>query len=306
MKQVRKDILDILRRAQEAFMAQNYTKALEDYHHIEKELADSPKNLPAIWIEIGWNYYLLKEFSKAGPYFEMALGSPHINQKQVFDCLRLTGFCYEFTDQPDKALAFLQDALGQPLEEREKRYVLFEIGKIFYTQNLTKEARPYLEKAIEHFSEDEAAYLRANRYYLGFILFYEKENREAEKLFERIITDATTDSDKASGYFGIAHLLYEKRDFEELITCCKTITRLDSDFFDMETLAFFLCRSYLELEMWTELEVFLPNMIEHYAVGRYSVAYPQLQESLKQRKNLLVNDTGDESSTEPSDPLLLN
>jgi|GEM_PF-2526928 len=305
MKQDNKNILDRLRQAQEYFMQKDYQRALENYHSIEADLKDSPENQPAIWIEIGWNYYLLKQFQHAAAYFEMALESPHINQKQVFDCLRLTGFCYEFMENPDKALAFLQDALNQPIEDKDKRFVLFETGKIFYRQNLTREARPYLEKSLEFFSQEEKAYLRANRYYLGFILFYEKENRKAEKLFESIITDSETDADKASGYFGIAHLLYEKQDYDALITCCQTIIRLNPEFFDMETLAFFLCRSYLELEMWDELGIFLPNMMDSYPEGRYAISYRQLQESLLQRKNLL-KDSGTGSSKPPVNPLSLN
>ncbi|MEL6822200.1 MAG: tetratricopeptide repeat protein, partial [Calditrichota bacterium] len=96
MKQDNKNILDRLRLAQEFFMQKDYQRALENYHSIEADLKDSPENQPAIWIEIGWNYYLLKQFEHAAAYFEMALESPHMNQKQVFDCLRLTGFCYEF------------------------------------------------------------------------------------------------------------------------------------------------------------------------------------------------------------------
>ena len=140
---------------------------------------------------------------------------------------------------------------------------------------------------------------------MGFILFYEKENRKAEKLFERIISDSENEADKASGYFGVAHLLYEKQDYDALITCCQTIIRLNPEFFDMETLAFFLCRSYLELEMWDELSIFLPNMMDSYPEGRYAVAYRQLQESLLQRKNLL-KDSGSGSKEPPVNPLSLN
>lgn len=280
----KEQILSGLKEAQDAFLNRDYRTALGKYRWVEQHIQDDAENLPIIWIEIGWSYYLLQDFSNAIEFFEKALHSTHISEKQLFDCLRLAGFSYEYSGNSDKAIAYLQDALSRDVEDDLKKYVLFELGKIFFAQNLSREAKPYLEKARELFKEDDKEYLQTTIYYLGFVAFFEEENDKAERLFREYIRQAPDPKNQAPGYFGLAHLFYEKKEYPALIDACDKIIHLDQDFYDKETLAYFLCRGYMELQMWDQLDNFLPNLIHSYPDGRYKAAYPQLEWAQKNRK----------------------
>lgn len=282
--QTKQQILATLKEAQDAFRKQDYKTALEKYLRVEKNIQDDEENLPIIWIEIGWSHYLLHNFSDAIEFFERAMKSLHINEKQLFDCLRLAGFSYEYTGNMDKAIAYLQDAVAQNVEEDLKRYSYFELGKIFFAQNLSLEAKPYLEKARTLFSEEDKEYSQTTIYYLGFVAFFEGDNRKSEMLFREYIRQAPDPKGQAPGYFGLAHVFYEKKEYAALIDVCDKIIHLDKDFYDKETLAYFLCRGYMELKMWDELDTFLPSLIDVYPEGRYKAAYPQLEWALRHRE----------------------
>lgn len=283
MKTDRDKIILRLHGAQEAFLEKDYRTSLSQYKWLENHLQDEPENLPFIWIEIGWNHYFLKDFRNAIFYLRKALDSRQINSRQIFDCLRLLGYCYEYTGNPDRALAYLQDALQQSVEDPIKRHVHFEIGKIFFAQNNALAAKPYLEKAYKFFDDDEASYCQTIRYYLGFIAYIESQPLKAKAFFNEMIENSIDPGGKAPGFFGLAHLAYEAKQYQEVLEACLQIVDFDPDFYDKETLAFFLCRSYMELKKWKELEVFLPQLLENYPDGKYKSAYPTLVAALRTR-----------------------
>ena len=273
-----------LRAAQEAFLEKDYRTSLSQYKWLENCLQNEPDNLPFIWIEIGWNHYFLKDFRNAIFYLSRALESQKINVRQIFDCLRLLGYCHEYTGNTDKALAYLQDALGQDVDDIIKRHVHFEIGKIFFARNNALAAKPYLEIAYELFDNDEASYTQTIRYYLGFIAYIETLPEKASGFFSEMIANAADDCGKAPGYFGLAHLAYEAGNYQKVLDCCLQIVEMDADFYDKETLAFFLCRSYMQLKRWKELEIFLPQLLNNFPEGKYKSAYPTLIAALQTHK----------------------
>ncbi len=295
MKASQEEILAVLKRAQNNFVKQYYQIALDDYLWLEQQLEDDPQNLPVIWLELSWCYYLLRQYDQALTYLQKALQASNLTPKQKFDCLRLSGFCYEYLGNPDKAIAFLQDALRVDVEETGKRFAYFELGKLFFVQNLTGEGKPYLEKALSLFGEEEQQYRQTAQYYLGFIAFFERENQAAEQYFTGLIRNGNSAAMQASGHFGLAHLQYHQKDFAGLKKRCQTIMELDPNFHDKETAAFFLCRSFVQLEEWEALEKFLPNLIEGYPEGRYKAAYPTLRKALAEREIPEIFRNGGES-----------
>jgi len=280
MEPTKEEIIDVLKQAQRAFMGQDYAQAIEKYGWVEQYIQDDPENLAALWSEMGWTYYLMQDYPKAIAILSKALQSPHLNQKQVFDCLRITGFSHEYAGNPDKAIAFLQDALLQPVADEEKRYTYFELGKIFFAQNMSRDAKPYLEKAQKLLDKTDHDYLQTTLYYLGFIAFFEKEMEKSEDFFRTYIKNAANEQAAVPGYFGMAHLYFERKNFESLLEISQKIMQLDDVFFDRETIAFFLCKSYLALNKWKELGVFLPELKAAFPNGRYAAVYPEMQKAL--------------------------
>ena len=281
MEPRKEEIIAVLKKAQNASLEQKYQEALESYLWVEKHIQDDPDNLPYVWMEIGWAFYALNNFKKTIEFLEKSLNAPQLVPRQIVDCMRIIGFSYQQLGNTQKAIAYLQDALLQNVDKIDLRHIYFELGKILFGLNTPGKAKPYLEKAQELFGSDEGDYLQTTKYYLGFIAFLEGDHSTADKIFKSYIKNAPGKKHQAPGYFGIAHIHLKNEAYEKLIETCQKIIDLDKDFDDKETLAFFLSKGYMELKMWKQLEIFLPQLIESYPKGRYQSAYPQFRQALK-------------------------
>ena len=236
-------IVDRLKQAQEAFLSGEYRQALEHYRWVEANLGEDRDALPLIWMEMGWCHYFLQNYTAAIERFSRVLERrERLTEQQIFDALRLVGFSHKSTGNPDRAIAFLQDAVARPIPDAEKRHAWFELGRLFFTQDLAAEAGPYLEQALANFAEEEGDYRQSARYYLGFVRLLSGDHRAAEDLFEAILGEAPNATEQAPGHFGLAHLRYADRDYRSVVAQCREVMSADPDFFDRETVAFFLCR----------------------------------------------------------------
>ena len=278
-------ILAVLQTAQQAAMKQDYANALTKYRWVEQNILDDEDNLPLLRIEIAWAYYHMQQYPHTIAYLEKAMESPVLNPHQVFDALRLIGVSYSMLRNPGKAIANLEDATLQPIPDYDKRYAYFEIGKIYFAANDTKKARPPLEKVLPLFKDDDQEYRQTTRYYLGMIHFFEKNMTAAESYFLDFIKQTPTEKAKAPGLFGMAHLMYERKEYEKLQTTCQKVMELDPDFFDKETIGFFLCISYLGQRKWTESRQVFDQLKSAYPDGKYAVEYPAIEKKLTKKSN---------------------
>ncbi|GAB4332407.1 MAG: hypothetical protein Kow0037_09890 [Calditrichia bacterium] len=276
-----KMILEKLDAARNAYDKQNFEKAIELYRELAALLKDDPENLAVIHIELGWCYYQNKQYEQAIGMFREALRSESLNDLQRFDLNRLLGFSYEMLRQPTKAAHFLEKALEIGIPEKEKRFTYFELGKVLFSDGHPIEAEFYLSKAEKLFDESEKDYLVALKYYLGFAEFFQKRYENARNQFDFIVQNATDNKIKAGGYFGLAHLHYQNKEFQALVDICEKILVLDEEFYDKESLGYFLASAYAELNRKEELEAVLLEMERQYPNGRFSTQYPRLREALK-------------------------
>ena len=267
-------ILQRIESARNAYLEQDYKKAVDLYQWVEAQIQDDPVNLPIIQIELGWSYYNIGDFRNCISYLDKSLASESLNVRQQFDCLRLIGFSYGALRDGKNALHFLRKALEIELPENDKKYVNFEVGKIYFLNGAFTESWKYLDTVKKFFSWKEANYYQAILYYQGFLAFYKKEYQHAEKLFTEIVDNAAGNENKASGYFGLAHLANQKRNYNELADICKKILHLDKNFYDGETVLFFLCKAFIGLKRPGELAVFYAKLKGKYPDGRYQNDYP--------------------------------
>ena len=296
MKPTEQEILDRLARARDAYLDRDYNRALMDYLWVAEHIKDDPDNLPIVQIEIGWSYYYSGKYEKAIEYLIKALESDKLDAQQRFDALRLIGFAYEGLGQTDKALEYLNKALTEDVNEHAKKYVYFELGKILFQQNKIAEAEQYLTKTLGLFRDEEVDYRLAIAYYLGFAAFLKRDLEAARKYFYQIIHQAPSDKEKATGYFGLAHIFFEEKDAPVLFDTCEKILSLNPDFEDKETLAFFTAFAFMYMKMWPELEQTYRRLQENYPQGRYSNYYPVFEEALRQHKIPEIKET---SRTKP-------
>lgn len=279
-------ILGKLAEARKAYQEKNYPKALEIYLWLEQQLQDDPQNLPIIQIEIGWTYYHLQDPPNCIRYLAAMESNQALTSQQRFDCLRLSGFSCEKLGDSGKAIRFLRKAIKEKVEEKQKRFTYFEIGKIYFIRGEMEQAKPYLEKSMKLLESGEIQYRLSVDYYLGFIAFFQQDYAKAREYFIKILNNARDPVTEASGYFGMAHLYYQNKQFHALLDATQKILSLNPDFYDKESLGFFLCTVYLELKREGELSAAFEELQKQHPNGRYKNFYPVFEEGLRKMRQI--------------------
>ncbi len=283
MDSIEQQIYQKLDEARQLYLQKKYEDALQRYQWVADQIHDDPENLPIVLIEMGWCYYQLRDYVNTIKYLKQALNSKGITDQQRFDCLRIIGFSYLMQKQDKEAIQHLKQAIRIHIPEADKRFVYFELGKIFLNKKNFHEAKIYLRKAWDLFKDKEESYQNAVTYYLGFAEFSTENFDLANKYFNHLIQSAVENKYQALGYFGKAHIFLRNREYPALVDACEKIIQVDPLFEDKETLAFFLCTGYLHLKMWDELENFFTELKTHFPKGRYKESYPLFEEALRNR-----------------------
>jgi len=287
MKEISGEVLARLEKAQKLFLEKKYQQSLEEYSWVEKQFQDDPETLSMIRLEMGWTHYAAGNYKQAVRYLKEGIKSSELKEhpKEYFDSLQMLSFSCEATGDTTNAVDYFKKALQLSVDEKLKKPLFFEVGKILFVQQNYSEAKSYLEKVIElPESPAEKMYRETAIYYLGFIALFEKDYRTAIRFFNRYIEEASGKKERAPGYFGLAHVYRARKEYPALIDVCKKIIHLDTDFFDKETLGYFICLGYMELQMWDELDTFLPELMRNYPEGRYKNTYPIFEQALRERK----------------------
>ena len=277
-------ILDDLAMARNYFSSGKFPQAIEIYSRLAELLKDDQENSVVIQIELGWSYYQNQDHPQAIACLAKARESGILDGQQEFDCYRLSGFSLALLGQKKEAVAQLKKAVGMEVPETLKRFSYFELGKILFTDGQMIEAQHYLTLAQALFTEEEKSYLTALSYYQGFVNYFQKNYTAARKDFDDVVKLSDDHKTRASGYFGMAHLYYQQKDYPVLIDICEKIMRLDEAFYDKETLGYFLCESYLHLKNWESLENFFNELKGQYPEGRYKNEYYRFADDLKHRQ----------------------
>lgn len=281
MQNSEQQILADLATARNHYSSGKFLLAIEIYSRLAELLKDDKENSAVIQIELGWSYYQNQDYPKAIACLAAARESGMLDDQQEFDCYRLSGFSLALLGQRKEAVAQLKKAVGMEIPEAGKRFSYFELGKILFTDGQMLEAQHYFTLARPLFTEEEKSYLTALAYYQGFVNFFQKDYTTARKNFDYVVKLSDDHKTRASGYFGMAHLYYQQKDFPVLIDICEKIMRLDEAFFDKETLGYFLCESYLHLKNWDSLENFFSELKSQYPEGRYHKEYSRFADALK-------------------------
>jgi len=285
MSESEQKILKQLESARDFYLKGDYPKAIEIYRELETVLKDDPENLAVILIELGWAFYNNQDYEQAIERMEKAIAGKKINPQQIFDCYRIIGFCHEMLKKDDLAIKNLESALKIDISRSAKRYAIFELGKIYFTAGQIVKAQEYLKEANQLFEESELEYKTALAYYLGFAAYFEKNFPLAQKHFNFVIQRGKDYKTLAGGYFGLAHLHYQHKEYEALIDTSEKIMRLDDTFFDKETLGYFLCEAYLNLKDKKELSNFFSELKNVYPEGRYASEYPKFEDALQEENS---------------------
>ena len=211
----------------------NYDEAIKYFNRA----IDADKTYKAPYFNIGTIYYLKNEFNNAEKYF---LKSLQIYCNDFLSLLYL-GYCYKDTEKYDKAIEYLEKAICvMPDNYEQKAEIFVKIGDSYFRKNNIKESVRNVLKGF-YLSENNLsliAYIcevyNYNKEYKKALLYsnylvkhdsnnYEylsnhaelkyilNKNKEAEKLFKKLILRNSTDY---KNYIYLARIYKEEKNFK--------------------------------------------------------------------------------------------
>ncbi len=277
-------ISEILQQAHQYFLDNKLEESKAIYEKLlyEQNITGSERTLAEF--EYSWILYRQKLFPESIAILSRIGNEKELSDQQRFDALKLLAFSYEALNDWENAKKNMLAADEIKLDDQEKKYLIFELGKVLFIEGSYDKALPYLERAEKAFSDDDHYRLSAG-FYKGFIFLFKNEPDKAAEMFAQIIEFADTPELLSSGLFGMAHVYFKTENFENLLKTCRDITGVYPDFDDKETIAYFSVTAYFMLEQWDNFSLFYEQLKYNYPNGKYAETYDIFEEKLNSLKN---------------------
>ncbi|GAB4188196.1 MAG: hypothetical protein Kow00108_24920 [Calditrichia bacterium] len=277
-------IQELMQKAHTLFLEEKYPEAEEIYKDLLYERMIDGNDRVLVEIEFSWLLYRSKRYDEALAILKRLSDVPELTKRQQFDIHRLTGFCYVVHGDNVSALHHLQQAVQIEIEEFEKRFIYYELGRLYFLQGDYPAALQELSIAHDYFTDDDE-YFYAIKYYLGFIHLFQDNLEDAFAEFSFIIENSAFDDKVVGGMYGIAQVFMKQGEYERVIQSCKDILSLDPDFSDRETLAYMMVRSYYELQDWNSFSLFYRQLKSQYPEGMYKEIYRLFDKKMSELGN---------------------
>ncbi len=221
-----------------------------------------------IWAELCWTFYKLERFEQVIDAAENVL-SFDVQYAMREDLYRLMGFSYSYLNQDDKCREFLQKSLEIDNESAKQKYIYYELGKLEFRSQNYKESQKQLDEVEQYFKENAQDYWLSLLFFKGFNSYYQQFIDDSEKAFNLMIEKAKDPITQSNGYYGLAYITFEKKDFLETVNICEKVTKLNPNFFDMESLGFLMAASFFSLGRYDVFKLYFEQMKKSYTNGRY-------------------------------------
>lgn len=267
MDKPRNEFLNSLKKARSHLEKKEYPQARKMYFHAYNHTREN-KNRAIIWSELSWVYYYESDFEKAIEAAENVLINDS-NYQALDDLYRVMGFSY--LARGDQALAerYLTLSVEHSRDEEKIRFVRFELGKMYFVRGAYDLAYNQLKHLEDDFRDSEQAYHLSVLFYLGFIHYYLEQPDKARTYFNEILAGDPDDQRRASGFFGLAFIEFQQKNYLNVISLCERIMTLDRHFFDTESVAFLTAASYHHLGRKDIFDSYYQEMIKTFPDGRY-------------------------------------
>lgn len=263
MSDVQKAIFD----ARKLYDAGKFEDASRVYLDGLKQTKNKEK-LALIWAELCWTFYKMEKFEQVIDAAENVL-SFDLQYAKREDIYRLMGFSYSYLNMDDKSRDFLQKSIEIDNESDKQKYIYYELGKLEFRNQNYEESQRYLDQVEEYFKKDEEDYWHSLLFFKGFNNYYQQNMAESERIFKLLVEKAKNPISQSNGYYGLAYTAFEKKDFLDTINICEKVTKLNSNFFDMESLGFLMAASFFSLGRYDVFKMYFEQIKKSYANGRY-------------------------------------
>lgn len=256
-----------LARARTALENKEHQQAVKEYLDALKD-APNDQQRAYIWAEVGVLFYNMGAFDRAIEAIENTLKyDPDYKAKE--DLYRLLGFSFSQLGQDDKALDYLQKSASIDAVSEKQQITLYEIAKLHFRQQRYDEAKIILNEIEPYFYQNNKEYWLSVLFYKGFVFYYQNDLQASEQVFEELLENAQDKKRKATALFGLAFIMFQRKQYLNTINLCEAVTSHDEQFFDMETLGYLTAASFYHLGRKDVFEKYYRQLVRTYPEGRY-------------------------------------
>lgn len=272
-----------LQTARQLYDEGKYTEAIPAYHDALSE-ANEVKEKSVINAELSWAYYNTNQFDKVVPIIEEVLKSdPKYGARE--DLLRIRGFSYIALGDDQAGLDDLNESLKTDRNSDKQQPIYFEIGKLYFKYQQYPQALEHFEQVEAYYYQNDQEYWLSILFYKGFVFYYQNNLDEAEKIFEELLDSAKESKRKATALFGLAFIVYARKDYLKTINICESVMTHDPVFFDKETTAFLTACSFHYLGRDDVFISYYKELIKSFPDGRYKQELNQINESIIKKRD---------------------
>ena len=271
--------LNRLNKAKDLYQKEEWEAAAILYHQLIDESPANDFSPFELWVELAWVYDHL------GRYESTIICLKQVIEKNpqyhgISDVFRLTAQSQRKLGRSKKAIENLLASLDHLESDSEKSFeIQYEIAQVHFERGEYSSAKEYFAAIQEHFEYGDNDTLLANFYYTyAFSEFYLQNFVEAERLFEDMWRIAPTDQLKTLALYGKSFIFFNDNRHEALIEIVEQIFKLDPEFSDKETMAYFLCVSYKAINDRAKFEMFFQQLKQNYPEGKYAEHYDGLEQ----------------------------
>ncbi|MGD9899998.1 MAG: tetratricopeptide repeat protein [Calditrichaceae bacterium] len=221
-----------------------------------------------IWAELSWTFYRMKSYERAIEAGENVIAyDPEYQSRE--DIYRILGYSHNMLNNSREAIKYLEKSILIDRESEKQRFAVYELAKLYFTNQQYKEAAALFDEVEAHFFTDQKEYWLSTLFFQGFILYYQNKPDDSREVFEKLIANAENDARKASAMFGLAFITFGRQDYLKTINLCEAIIEQDKNFFDKETIGFLTAASFYHLGRRDVFEKYYEQLMLAYPSGRY-------------------------------------
>lgn len=274
---------ELLQDAHNFFLEEKFEEAKKIFEDLlyQKNIEGADRLIAEF--EYSWVLYRQQRYDEAIAILSRISKLKELAPAQQFDAMRLIGFSQIAKGNFSEAIDVLKDSDKIDIEDDEKKFMLFELGKSLFIEGRYPEALNYFNRITDAFDANDM-YSHSIAFYEGFINLFLNNIEDALTKFTFLIENTANPELLASGLFGMANIYFKREQYEQLLKICDDIIQVYPEFYDKETLAYFTTKAYFKSEEWSKFTLFYEQLKLNFPDGKYKEEYAAFQEKFEKIK----------------------
>lgn len=258
----------LIDRARQYYKDQRYEAAIGLYHQILAFDELDYKQRANVLAELGYCYYYVGDFDSSVRTLRavLELDQDYEPRSSVF---RILGASYFALEDYSRSLQYREKALACCVDPKERKLLIYELGRSHLFTGNGEKARAYLTQFLEYIGESESDEKMDTMYNLGFAYIQLKKRKQAEKSFRYLIDHHRNAEDLARGYYGLTELACRMHKFDKVKDLAEKTLDILPDFSERETLLFYRILAYLKIGERGKASALTRDFLSEFPQSRY-------------------------------------